>query len=140
MAENTTQTQVDNDWKTTLSAQSQSNTTDYQVKGKGIDKAEHILDQPAKEGHRPTDPLDEYFYEQAKFFRHLERKFERFNKNSKEDEQRARQGKFKHVSRKKDKGKQDTQVQAKPISSTSTKDIEQAPVIGSSSVVNKPKK
>lgn len=138
MAENTTQTQVDNDWKTTLSAQSQSSTTDHQVKGKGIDKAAHTLGQPAKQDHRPTDPLDEYFYEQAKFFRHLERKFERFNKNSKEDEQRARQGKFKHVSKKKDKGKQDTQVQAKPESST--KNIEQAPVIGSSSVVNKSKK
>lgn len=44
---------------------------------------------------RPEQPEDEFFYEQAKFFRHLERRHHRFAKTTQEDEQRARQGKLK---------------------------------------------
>lgn len=48
-----------------------------------------------KKKARPTQPEDEFFYEQAKFFRHLERRHNRFVKTTQEDEQRARQGKLK---------------------------------------------
>jgi hypothetical protein len=64
-----------------------------------------------KPSRRPTDPLDEFFYEQAKFFRHLERKYERFIHKSKEDEKYARAGKFKHKSKAKDQQQQVLQQQ-----------------------------
>jgi hypothetical protein len=66
----------------------------------------------------PTDRLEEFFYEQAKFFRHLERKYERFNHKSREDERYARAGKFKHRPKldpaQVEQQKQQQQQQAKP--------------------------
>lgn len=49
----------------------------------------------SRKDRRPTDPEDEFFYEQAKLFRHLERRYNRFVKTTQEDEKRARQGKLK---------------------------------------------
>jgi len=83
------------DWKTvvtsssTLSEQRQS--PDQQGQGK---QQQHR--QVTHGSRRPTDRLEEFFYEQAKFFRHLERKYDRFNQKSREDERYARAGKFKH--------------------------------------------
>jgi hypothetical protein len=95
-------TTTDKDWQTTISSTSTDTGPKLVIRNPSpsIDAKKKSVTKP---GHRPTDPLEEYFYEQAKFFRHLERKFDRFNKNSKEDEQRARAGKFKHVSKPKPK-------------------------------------
>lgn len=93
-----TATHSTSDWKTTSSSVSQAAQAEIQSP-----KHRHRKEQPSR---RPTDPLDEFFYEQAKFFRHLERKYERFNHKSKEDERYARAGKFKHRSKPEDQQQQ----------------------------------
>lgn len=82
-----------NDWKTVSSSDTATIQGDQP----------HIKHQTQQQTYtqihtsrRPTDLLKEFFYEQAKFFRHLERKYDRFNQKSREDERYARAGTFKH--------------------------------------------
>ena len=96
-----TATRTTSDWKTTSSSGSHAAQAEIQPP-----KHRHKREHPSR---RPTDPLDEFFYEQAKFFRHLERKYERFNHKSKEDERYARAGKFKHRPKSKSKDQQQQQ-------------------------------
>jgi len=83
------------DWKTVVTGSSTTSeerqSPDQQGQGK---QQQHR--QVTHGSRRPTDRLEEFFYEQAKFFRHLERKYDRFNQKSREDERYARAGKFKH--------------------------------------------
>jgi hypothetical protein len=91
----TTKTTSSTDWSTINS----NSTTFTRLPSTPIGPQQQPQAQQLQERHvsrRPTDPLDEYFYEQAKFFRHLQRKYERFNIKSREEEQYARAGKFKH--------------------------------------------
>ena len=83
-----------NDWKTVSTSDtvttSQENQSPIQA------QVQHQTHSQIHISRRPTDRLEEFFYEQAKFFRHLERKYERFNQKSREDERYARAGKFRH--------------------------------------------
>ena len=83
------------DWKTVVTGSStpseERQSPDQQPKGK---QQQHR--QAINASRKPTDRLEEFFYEQAKFYRHLERKYDRFNQKSREDERYARAGKFKH--------------------------------------------
>lgn len=82
-----------NDWKTVSS----SDTVTIPQDQSPIQAQAQQQTQPQiHTSRRPTDRLEEFFYEQAKFFRHLERKYERFNQKSREDERFARAGKFRH--------------------------------------------
>jgi len=82
-----------NDWKTVTS----SNTATTPQNQSPIQaQAQQQTQTQIHTSRRPTDRLEEFFYEQAKFFRHLERKYERFNQKSREDERFARAGKFRH--------------------------------------------
>jgi hypothetical protein len=83
-----------NDWKTITS--SDTVTTPQENQSPIQAQAQHQTHSQVHTSRRPTDRLEEFFYEQAKFFRHLERKYERFNQKSREDEQYARAGKFRH--------------------------------------------
>jgi len=103
-----TATHTTSDWKTTTTSSSGSQAAQAENQPP---KHRHRKEQPSR---RPTDPLDEFFYEQAKFFRHLERKYERFNHKSKEDERYARAGKFKHRSKSKDQQQQVPQQHHQP--------------------------
>jgi hypothetical protein len=94
------------EWKTTTSSVSTSSPVPQPD-----NQPQRHKHQELKPSRRPTDPLDEFFYEQAKFFRHLERKYERFNHKSKEDEKYARAGKFKHKSKPKNQQQQVPQRQ-----------------------------
>jgi hypothetical protein len=100
-----------NDWKTvTSSSQATIQGNQSQV--------QHQQNHPHPQIHisrRPTDRLEEFFYEQAKFFRHLERKYERFNQKSREDERHARAGKFQHRPKPTLEQVQQHQQQAKPV-------------------------
>jgi len=82
-----------NDWKTVTSSDT---VTIPQVQSPIQAQAQQPHHPQSHTSRRPTDRLEEFFYEQAKFFRHLERKYERFNQNSREDERFARAGKFRH--------------------------------------------
>jgi hypothetical protein len=82
-----------NDWKTVTSSDT---VTIPQDQSPSQAQAQHQTHSQIHISRRPTDRLEEFFYEQAKFFRHLERKYERFNQNSREDERYARAGKFRH--------------------------------------------
>jgi hypothetical protein len=82
-----------NDWKTVTSSDT---VTTPQDQSPIQAQAQHQTHSQIHTSHRPTDRLEEFFYEQAKFFRHLERKYERFNQKSREDERFARAGKFQH--------------------------------------------
>lgn len=81
------------DWRTVTSSDTPStpqNQSPVQA------QPQHHRQEVIHTSRRPTDRLEEFFYEQAKFFRHLERKYDRFNQKSREDERYARAGKFKH--------------------------------------------
>jgi hypothetical protein len=84
-----------NDWKTVTSSDTVTTPQD-QSPSQAQPQNQSLNQQAVHPSRRPTDRLEEFFYEQAKFFRHLERKYERFNQNSREDEQYARAGKFRH--------------------------------------------
>lgn len=83
-----------NDWKTVSSSSTATTPQDNQSPIQGQAQQPHHIQSHTS--CRPTDRLEEFFYEQAKFFRHLERKYERFNQKSREDERFARAGKFRH--------------------------------------------
>jgi hypothetical protein len=100
-----------NDWKTVSSSDT---VTIPQDQSSIQAQPQHQTHSQIHISRRPTDRLEEFFYEQAKFFRHLERKYERFNQKSREDEQYARAGKFRH--RPKPTPEQiQQQQQAKPV-------------------------
>jgi hypothetical protein len=101
MTDNDNNTTSTSEWKTTTTS-SVSTTSPAQPDN----QPQRHKHRELKPSRRPTDPLDEFFYEQAKFFRHLEEKYERFNHKSKEDEKYARAGKFKHKSKPKDQQQQ----------------------------------
>lgn len=90
-------------WQTIASSTSATETISQTKVEKDQEKEK---DKP-KKSRRPTDPEDEFFNEQAKFFRHIERRYNRFNKTFQEDEKRARQGKLKsRKSKDQDKSKE----------------------------------
>jgi hypothetical protein len=112
----TTKTTSSTDWSTINS----NSTTSTRLPSIPIGPQQRPKAQQSQEKHvsrRPTDPLDEYFYEQAKFFRHLQRKYERFNIKSREEEQYARAGKFKHrqKSRQQQEQQQNQQTQQQQV-------------------------
>jgi hypothetical protein len=82
-----------NDWKTVTSSDT---VTIPQDQSPIQAQAQQRTHSQIHTSRRPTDRLEEFFYEQAKFFRHLERKSESFNQKSREDERFARAGKFRH--------------------------------------------
>jgi hypothetical protein len=106
MTDNDNNTTSTSEWKTTTTS-SVSTTSPAQPDN----QPQRHKHRELKPSRRPTDPLDEFFYEQAKFFRHLERKYERFNHKSKEEEKYARAGKFVHKSKPKDQQQQVPQQQ-----------------------------
>lgn len=81
------------DWKT-VTVTTGSDTSNISQNQSPVQQHQHNLQ--IHTSRRPTDQLEEFFYEQAKFFRHLERKYDRFNQRSREAERYARAGKFKH--------------------------------------------
>ena len=105
-----------NDWKTVSSSDTATIQRDQPQIKHQTQQPTHTQIHPSR---RPTDLLEEFFYEQAKFFRHLERKYDRFNQKSREDERYARAGKFKHrpkpTPEQIQQHQQKQQQQAKPV-------------------------
>ena len=110
-----------NDWKTVTTSDTVTIPQDLsQIRAQPQQQSQPQIHT----SRRPTDRLEEFFYEQAKFFRHLERKYERFNQKSREDEQYARARKFRHrpkptpeqiQQRQQQQKQQQQQQQGKPV-------------------------
>jgi hypothetical protein len=78
-------------------------------------KPNRLLKRPSQEtraGPKYIDPVEEFFYQQTKLFRHLERRFDKFQKRHKEDEKRAKAGKLPPKSKKDTDTRQTTDLKS----------------------------